>query len=178
MELEGFFDASDITFWDGGDSVGVGAPLSISLEDPCTVEIVLGQSPSIVSGYSRVAVAPSSDVIFDLAGNRPYLPTSPSQADYCLVIAEDITAPVVDLLTVNALPTPVNGQGAAGGSISVPRYNFDLSMCYSDSGGLRSGSEHGANLERRNSPLQWIGSSSTHGPHSVSHGGYRGRRRG
>lgn len=129
------FDNNDVDFYDSGDTIGTSSPITVSLYDAYTLQVTLGTGVDITPTDSRINFPAVNDAITDLAGNKPYFSGSPSRSDYKEVIYQDTSAPVIDLLTLNEVPSILNGTGDAGGYLLVPRTGFDISMEYRDVGG-------------------------------------------
>jgi len=139
MDADGgaVFDDDDVDFWYAGDTLGFGSPLPIQIleANPNALMITLGWNPSFTLGSSKINVSHENDAVIDLAGNAAYLPASPGIDDYVTIIAMEYEEPVIDLLTVNNVPECLNGDGAAGGTMQVPRMGFGFDLEYHDEGG-------------------------------------------
>jgi len=131
------FDNNDVDFYAGGDTIGTSSPILVSLYDAYTLQVTLGTSVSIEPTESRINFPTLNDAITDLAGNKPYMNGAASRSDYEEVIYYDSSSPIIDLLTLNEVPSILNGTGDAGGTLLVPRTGFDISMEYHDVGGAQ-----------------------------------------
>jgi len=137
VDTDNVFDAADVAFWNGGDTIGTSSPISASVvpANPDVIRVVLGTAPSFTPGSSRINISHNNDVVADLAGNAAYFPPVPTYYDYVEIVAMESEAPVIDHLTLNDIPRILNGTGPAGGSMQAPRTGFDIDLYYHDEGG-------------------------------------------
>lgn len=105
----------------------LGTPLPAPSQlDARTVRITLGTGVSFTPGTDTIAVASAQDAVFDRTGT----PVGAGAA--VLITVSDGDRPVVQTLTLNAVPDPLNGNGAAGGLLQVPPSGFTVDATFAD----------------------------------------------
>jgi len=99
------------------------APTQVS---PRSIHITLGAGVSFTPGSTTIAFSDANSAVIGAAG-------TPASGGTPQVIATgDGDSPVVDNVTVNALPTELNGSGPAGGTVQAPQNGFSIDIDYSD----------------------------------------------
>ncbi len=138
------FTDTDLVFFPQINTIGAGATIATT-SNPRKLRIILGTGPSFTPGSSVMNIADAidppdtkyNDVFFDLAGNRPPTPGSPSLSELLPIRADDSSNPIVDVLTLEGVPSILNGTGSAGGTLQVPQNWFTIDLEYRDPGPAR-----------------------------------------
>lgn len=116
---------SDADFALGNGTLGdVGS--APALLDARTVQITLGAGTAIVPGATTIAFAATNDAVQDLGG------AFAADGAARTMRTGDGSAPTVSLLTLNAIDAALNGTGAAGGVLQVPRSGFTIDVVWTD----------------------------------------------
>lgn len=104
----------------------LGAPTQL---DDTSLRITLGQGTSFTVGTDTVQFVEGQNIVQDTNGQEiNFAPTA-------TISLSDGTKPTVTSLTVNGIPQELNGTGAAGGTLQVPRTGFTLDAVYDDGAG-------------------------------------------
>ena len=116
-------DDSDVQISNGSLGQITTAPTRV---DARTLSLSLGTGVNFTVGTSTLDLAQGQDVVQDGAGQ---LLTSNSPIT---IQNSDGDRPSIDSLTLDGIPTLLNGEGAAGGTLQVPPTGFSLDLAYSD----------------------------------------------
>ncbi len=120
-------DSADLSILTGTNAGGVGSqgnpPTATTSR---SIEITLGAGTSFTPGTSTLALLADQDAVLDSRGNLVQTSTAVT------IKNSDGNNPNVDLLTLNAIPSDLNGDGSAGGTLQVPPTGFSIDLTYSD----------------------------------------------
>jgi hypothetical protein len=119
-------DDSDLDLGNGSLGTVTAPP---TLLDARTVQVVLGNGVSIAPGSTTIAFAATNDAVSDLSG-APAMDGAP-----VAVSVGDGNPPTVQAVTIEAIDAVLNGSGAAGGTLQVPRNGFSIDVLWFDLGG-------------------------------------------
>lgn len=113
----------------GGSTLGTvaAAPTLVSAR---VVSITLGTGASLVTGTSTLALGTGNDAVTDAAGKLGRGGTAVPLGK------SDGTAPVVSNVTIAGIDGELNGTGAAGGTLQVPRNGWTIDLTYSDASAI------------------------------------------
>ncbi len=114
---------SDVQLSSGSLGQVTAPPIKI---DARTLQISLGAGVNFVVGTTTMDLAQNQDVVQDGGG---LLLTSNSAVT---ISNSDGDRPTIDSLTLDGVPTLLNGEGAAGGTLQVPTTGFSVDLSYSD----------------------------------------------
>ena len=125
--------SGDVTLPQGASSSGVtlssgslGSPTSVSLVDSRTIAITLGNGTSFSPGTATASLADGQSLASGASGRS-------IESGRALTIASsDNDRPVVSRFTINDVPTELNGNGNAGGTLQLPPNGFSIDADYSD----------------------------------------------
>lgn len=97
-----------------------------TMVDARTIQVTLGSGVNFTVGSSTLDLASGQDVLQD--GNGLLL--APDNG--VTITNSDGDRPSIDSMTLNDIPSLLNGEGAAGGTLQVPPSGFSLDLTYSD----------------------------------------------
>ncbi len=118
------FRDTDITL-SGGGSPGSGT-LLLEQVNPFTLDLVLGSGASFTPGTTRVDLVSGQGAI----ASRDGLAAGP-----CKGVVIQAGTPEVETLTIGEIPSLLNGNGPAGGTLLVPRNGFPIDLSWKDRDG-------------------------------------------
>lgn len=95
-----------------------------------TVRITLGAGVSFTSGTATIDLQSTNDAIVGTNGRLATAGTART------ITKGDGTPPTISRLTLNGIDTILNGSGAAGGQLQVPRNGFTIDVAHADGGGI------------------------------------------
>lgn len=107
----------------GSLGTGLAAPARI---DDRTLRVTLGTGTTFTVGTDTVSFIEGQGSITDSFGQEIDFSQTPA------VQLSDGQRPTVTSLTVNAIPSELNGSGSAGGTLQVPRTGFTIDAEYND----------------------------------------------
>ena len=114
---------SDVQLSSGSLGQITAAPTKV---DARTLQISLGSGVNFVVGATTLDLRQGQDVVQDGAG---LFLTSHSAVT---IANSDGDRPTIDRMTLDGIPTLLNGEGPAGGTVQVPTTGFTVDLGYSD----------------------------------------------
>lgn len=114
---------TDFTLSDGSLGAVTAAP---TLIDGQTIRVTLGAGVNLTPGTTTITFADEQDAVVSSDGVRGAAGTPRT------ITAGDGDAPTISLFTLNAIQAELNGTGAAGGTLQVPRSGFTIDVNYAD----------------------------------------------
>jgi len=117
--------------------LGPGA-LGLSMAGAWSVVVTLGSDPTFVPGTTTLDIAAEHDAILSSVGGMTAQPSMPR-----VIVTGDGDDPVINSLTLNAVPALLNGTGPAGGVLQCPPNGFTIDVAHSDgSSSIDTGRTH------------------------------------
>ena len=109
----------------GSATLGQGT-LTLTARNAFTLEVTLGAGVSFTPGVTTLTVTGGQQAIVG-EDNRPARP-GPAATIHT-------GTPEISLITIDSIPAPLNGSGAAGGDLLVPTQGFPLDLAWNDRDG-------------------------------------------
>ncbi|MCB9878881.1 MAG: hypothetical protein H6835_14900 [Planctomycetes bacterium] len=122
------FDDDDCVL-SGGATLGsvATAPSVVSAN---TISITLGSGVTFTPGTTTIALAIGNDAVKDASGQFGNGGTAVT------IGTSDGAAPTISNVTIADVDDELNGTGAAGGTLQVPRTGWTIDLAYSDNTGI------------------------------------------
>ncbi|MCA8970126.1 MAG: hypothetical protein KDC95_10095 [Planctomycetes bacterium] len=119
-------DDSKLELSNGSLGTGLAAPAQI---DDRTIRVVLGTGVNFVVATDTIKLAETQDVVTDPQN------ASIDTTKTVTIQLSDGAKPTISWLAVCGIPDELNGRGAAGGVLQLPRTGFTLAAKFDDPGG-------------------------------------------
>ena len=116
-------DANDLVITTGSIGTQTSPPIATTTR---SIEIMLGTGTTFTPGTTTLTLSAQQDAVLDGSGNL----VQPAAA--VTIKNSDGDNPSITLLTLDAVPSDLNGEGSAGGTLQVPTTGFTIDLSYTD----------------------------------------------